>query len=341
MASGLKEAVIELREDDALRIADEELKGGTDPLEIVTACREAMDVIGQRFADGQAFIPELIMAGEIMQGITAKLKPYLKADAAGEKLGTVVMCTVQGDIHDIGKDIVVTMLDIAGFNVVDLGVDVPVAKVVETVRETNAQVLGPQRPAHGRLRLDEGHRGRHRRRGPPRPGQGHARRRARHGRGGRVRRRRRLGQGRGGRGRARQVVGGRCVMTLPDNWNELTPDQRLQFRLDAWQSIPIEFATPEVAQAYRDRVQLYRDVLDLKKPVTVPIAPWIGLLPFRYFGAYGQAGVLRLRGLQGRLVPVPRGDQAGRHRPHPRHRPGQAVRHPRLPPLRLARPRHA
>jgi len=142
MSGGLKEAVIELREDDALRIADEQLKGGIDPLEVVAACREAMDVIGQRFADGEAFIPELIMAGEIMQGITAKLKPYLKAEAAGEKLGTVVICTVQGDIHDIGKDIVVTMLDIAGFNVIDLGVDVPVAKVVETVRESKAQVLG-------------------------------------------------------------------------------------------------------------------------------------------------------------------------------------------------------
>ena len=80
MSGGLKEAVIELREDDALRIADEELQGGTDPLDIVAACREAMDVIGQRFADGEAFIPELIMAGEIMNGITAKLKPYLKAD---------------------------------------------------------------------------------------------------------------------------------------------------------------------------------------------------------------------------------------------------------------------
>jgi 5-methyltetrahydrofolate--homocysteine methyltransferase len=142
MSSGLKEAVIELREDDALRIAEEQLKAGTDPLEVVADCREAMDVIGQRFADGEAFIPELIMAGEIMNGITAKLKPYLKADASGEKLGTVVMCTVQGDIHDIGKDIVVTMLDIAGFNVIDLGVDVPVEKVVETVRESKAQVLG-------------------------------------------------------------------------------------------------------------------------------------------------------------------------------------------------------
>jgi len=142
MSGGLKEAVIELREDDALRIADEQLQGGTDPLEVVADCREAMDVIGQRFADGEAFIPELIMAGEIMQGITAKLKPYLKAESSGEKLGTVVVCTVQGDIHDIGKDIVVTMLDIAGFNVIDLGVDVPVAKVVETVRESKAPVLG-------------------------------------------------------------------------------------------------------------------------------------------------------------------------------------------------------
>jgi len=142
MSGGLKEAVIDLREGDALRITEEELKGGTDPLALINECREAMDVIGQRFADGQAFIPELIMAGEIMQGVTARLKPYLKADAAGEKLGTVVMCTVQGDIHDIGKDIVVTMLDIAGFEVIDLGVDVPVAKVVETVRDNNAQVLG-------------------------------------------------------------------------------------------------------------------------------------------------------------------------------------------------------
>lgn len=142
MSNGLKEAVIELREDDALRITEEQLQGGTDPLEIVAACREAMDVIGQRFADGEAFIPELIMAGEIMTGVTARLKPYLKAEESGEKLGTVVMCTVQGDIHDIGKDIVVTMLDIAGFDVVDLGVDVPAAKVVETVRERKAQVVG-------------------------------------------------------------------------------------------------------------------------------------------------------------------------------------------------------
>ncbi len=142
MSNELKDAVVELREDDALRITDELLEGGTDPLIIVSTCKDAMDVIGKRFADGEAFIPELIMAGEIMQGITARVKPHLSAQAADEKVGKVVLLTVQGDIHDIGKDIVHTMLDIAGFDVVDLGVDVPVEKVVETVREVQPQVVG-------------------------------------------------------------------------------------------------------------------------------------------------------------------------------------------------------
>ena len=142
MTQELTTAIVELREADALALVDELLARGADPVGVLAACKQAMDVIGERFACGEAFIPELIMAGEIMQGITAKLKPYLKAEAGGEKLGTVVMCTVQGDIHDIGKDIVVTMLDIAGFEVIDLGVDVPIAKVVETVRDSKAQVLG-------------------------------------------------------------------------------------------------------------------------------------------------------------------------------------------------------
>jgi hypothetical protein len=73
-------------------------------------------------------------------------------------------------------------------------------------------------------------------------------------------------------------------VTLPENWNELIPDERLQCRLDAWQNIPLPFASPEVEKTYKDRVQLYRDVLDLRKPATVPIAPWIGLLPFRWHG---------------------------------------------------------
>ena len=142
MSNELKEAVIELREQDALRITDELLGSGVDPLTIVASCKDAMDVIGQRFAAGEAFIPELIMAGEIMKGITAKVKPHLTAQAAAAKLGTVVLGTVQGDIHDIGKDIVASMLDIAGFDVVDLGVDVPVTTVVDKVREVHPAVVG-------------------------------------------------------------------------------------------------------------------------------------------------------------------------------------------------------
>ena len=142
MTRELTESMAELREQDALRLADELLAAGVDPLTVVAACKDAMEVIGQRFSEGTAFIPELIMAGEIMRQITIKVKPRLAAQAAAETLGTVVLCTVQGDIHDIGKDIVGTMLDVAGFEVVDLGVDVPVASVVDAVRQSRPHVLG-------------------------------------------------------------------------------------------------------------------------------------------------------------------------------------------------------
>jgi methanogenic corrinoid protein MtbC1 len=108
---------------------------------VLEACKQAMDTIGERFANGEAFIPELIMAGEIMTAVSAKLKPYLTADSGGDKLGVIVLGTVQGDIHDIGKDIVATMLDIAGFDVVDLGVDVKTDKFVAAAKERGAQVI--------------------------------------------------------------------------------------------------------------------------------------------------------------------------------------------------------
>jgi 5-methyltetrahydrofolate--homocysteine methyltransferase len=138
----LTQAIVDLREADALAIVDDQLADGTDPVAILADCKTAMDAIGDRFAAGEAFIPELIMAGEIMTGISAKLKPHLSTATADEdKLGVVVIGTVQGDIHDIGKDIVVTMLDIAGFDVVDLGVDVRIEKFVVTAREKHAQII--------------------------------------------------------------------------------------------------------------------------------------------------------------------------------------------------------
>ncbi|HTX69957.1 MAG TPA: cobalamin-dependent protein [Thermoleophilia bacterium] len=137
----LTQAIVDLREDDALALVDRQLADGADPVVILADCKAAMDVIGERFANGEAFIPELIMAGEIMTGISGKLKPHLTAATPEEKLGVIVIGTVQGDIHDIGKDIVVTMLDIAGFDVVDLGVDVKIEKFISTAQEKGAQII--------------------------------------------------------------------------------------------------------------------------------------------------------------------------------------------------------
>jgi methanogenic corrinoid protein MtbC1 len=137
----LTQAIIDLREDDALAMVDGLLTQGVDAAGILADCKAAMDVIGERFAHGEAFIPELIMAGEIMTGVSAKLKPHLAGAAPAKKLGIVVIGTVQGDIHDIGKDIVATMLDIAGFDVVDLGVDVAVEQFIATAQEKKAQII--------------------------------------------------------------------------------------------------------------------------------------------------------------------------------------------------------
>ena len=141
MTQELTQAIVDLREDDALAMVDDLLASGADAVGILADCKAAMDVIGEKFAGGEAFIPELIMAGEIMTGVSAKLKPHLVGSAPEEKLGVIVIGTVQGDIHDIGKDIVATMLDIAGFDVVDLGVDVKVDRFVATAREKDARII--------------------------------------------------------------------------------------------------------------------------------------------------------------------------------------------------------
>ena len=141
MTDDLKAAVVDLREDDALAIVDRRLAEGAEAGAILDECKRAMDVIGERFAGGTAFIPELVMAGEIMQGISSRLKPHLAGVSTGEKLGVIVLGTARGDIHDIGKDIVATMLDIAGFEVVDLGVDVEVGRFIAAAREKDARII--------------------------------------------------------------------------------------------------------------------------------------------------------------------------------------------------------
>jgi 5-methyltetrahydrofolate--homocysteine methyltransferase len=127
--------------DEALTLAGNMLAGGTDPLAIIAEAGEAMQTIGRRYADGEAFIPELIMGGEIMKAVSQEVLPEGGAPDAGGSKGTVVIGTVQGDIHDIGKDIVVLMLGMGGHTVHDLGIDVPAEDFVTAVKEHDADMV--------------------------------------------------------------------------------------------------------------------------------------------------------------------------------------------------------
>jgi methanogenic corrinoid protein MtbC1 len=142
MSKELVNAVAEMREQEALRLAKEMVEGGSDPMAILHAAREAMDIVGQRYEEEIYFLPELILAGVMLSQITDMVKPEVAKAPEVERQGKVVMGTVEGDIHDIGKDIVVFMLDVNGFEVLDLGVDVPPQKFVEAIRDSQPQVVG-------------------------------------------------------------------------------------------------------------------------------------------------------------------------------------------------------
>lgn len=141
MTQELIDAITEMREEDALELANQMLTDGVSPITILDDCRAAMDVVGKRFETGESFIPELMLAGEMLSQISAVVKPHMQAEGAAKKFGKVVLGTVQGDIHDIAKDIVGFMLDINGFEVIDLGIDVPVQKFVDAVRDSGAKVV--------------------------------------------------------------------------------------------------------------------------------------------------------------------------------------------------------
>jgi len=142
MSQELIDAFVDMREADVLKITKELLDSNTTPLEILNACKQALETIGQHFEQGEAFVPELVMAGEMMGQVTALVKPQVEQQAPTERLGKVLMGTVVGDIHDIGKDVVVFMLNANGFEVIDLGVDVAPETFVEKIRETQPDVVG-------------------------------------------------------------------------------------------------------------------------------------------------------------------------------------------------------
>lgn len=140
----LVNSVTEMDEDTALRLAREMLDEGTDPMEVLRLCRVAMDIVGDRFEKQEYFLPELMMAGDMLEQIGAIVKPLLMDQGDGvepETHGTIVLGTVHGDLHDIGKNIVTFMLELNGFKVIDLGIDVPIKKFIEAIEENNPAVV--------------------------------------------------------------------------------------------------------------------------------------------------------------------------------------------------------
>ncbi|MBA7518625.1 Methionine synthase [subsurface metagenome] len=142
MAENLVSALANLKEKEALEVVQNRLNAGDDPLTIMDDARCAMETVGKRFETREYFIPDLIYSGEILREITAMVQPKLSKTTEVKRLGKLVLGTVAGDIHDIGKDIVAFMLDVTGFEVYDLGVDVPAHQFVEKIKETNASIVG-------------------------------------------------------------------------------------------------------------------------------------------------------------------------------------------------------
>jgi corrinoid protein of di/trimethylamine methyltransferase len=142
--SGLTQAIIDGDPDQARALAEQGAAAGFDPLAMVEkGLRPGMDVIGERFGSGDCFLPELVMAAESMKAALTVIDPLLRASQQQKNVaGKVVLATVLGDIHEIGKTLVGTMLTASGFEVTDLGVNVPVEKIVQAVGETQADIVG-------------------------------------------------------------------------------------------------------------------------------------------------------------------------------------------------------
>jgi 5-methyltetrahydrofolate--homocysteine methyltransferase len=128
--------------DQLVNAIQEMLDAGENPQVILDACREAMAIVGERYEQREYFLPELVVAGEMLEQIGELVKPRLEGEAVqAEPVGKIVLGTVAGDIHDIGKDIVAFMLEVNNYQVFNLGVDVPAQTFVEKLKEVDADIL--------------------------------------------------------------------------------------------------------------------------------------------------------------------------------------------------------
>ena len=140
--SELANAIADLKEDEVKKIVKSKIDSGADPLSIVDECRKGMEIVGERYKNKEYFLGELIMSGEIFKEAMASVAPKLKAGQSEKPIAKMVLGTAKGDIHNIGKDIVATLLNAAGFEIYDVGIDVAPEVFVNKLKETGASILG-------------------------------------------------------------------------------------------------------------------------------------------------------------------------------------------------------
>ena len=142
MTESLVQALVEMKEAEALQKARQFLDEGVAPLKILESCSRAMEIVGQRFEKGVYFLPHLMMAGEMLKQISAMIKPLVQEQKNAAKGGKVLIGSVEGDIHDIGKNIVIFLLEANGFDVRDIGINQKPVKFVEAIQNFQPQVVG-------------------------------------------------------------------------------------------------------------------------------------------------------------------------------------------------------
>lgn len=142
MLEELKQAVLEGEDEKTRELAEKAIKNGIEPSKILNdALIPAMEIVGKEYEEGKRYIPEMLISAEAMKAAMEVLRPVFVETGVKFK-GKVVIGTVEGDLHDIGKNLVAMMLEGAGFEVIDLGVEVPAARFVQAVREHKPDVLG-------------------------------------------------------------------------------------------------------------------------------------------------------------------------------------------------------
>ncbi len=139
----LTQALVDLNEEKVSGLVKDKLESGEDPLKILKECNEGMSIVGKRFEEEKYYLSELVMSGEILKGVMNILEPMLgDVEMESSSIGKVVIGTVKNDVHDIGKNIVTTLMKGTGFDVKDLGVDVAADQFIAAIKETGARVIG-------------------------------------------------------------------------------------------------------------------------------------------------------------------------------------------------------